>query len=45
MLGQSPGGNVGWENAPFKMTREYIELLDGKGSAAYRDFEERFRDG
>ena len=36
---------MGFETAPFKLTKEYIDLLDGKGSAVWRDFEARFRDG
>lgn len=36
----SPGKNVGFESAPFKLTREFVELLDGPDShllRIYRD--------
>lgn len=39
----SPGGNVGWERSPFKMTDEIIAIMGGKdgiGSETYRHFEE-----
>jgi len=29
MLTNSPGGNINFESAPFKLTSEMIELLDG----------------
>ena len=29
MLTNSPGGNINFESAPFKLTNEMIELLDG----------------
>ena len=29
ILGESPGFNINFENAPFKLTREYIEVLGG----------------
>ena len=37
ILGISPG-NVGFETAPFKMTKEYINLLDGINSEMYNYF-------
>ena len=37
ILGISPG-NVGFETAPFKMTKEYVNLLDGINSNAYSYF-------
>ena len=37
ILGISPG-NVGFETAPFKMTKEYVNLLDGVNSEVYRYF-------
>ena len=37
ILGISPG-NVGFESAPFKMTKEYIILLDGINSEIYKYF-------
>ena len=29
LLGTSPGGNFGFEGAPFKLTDEWVELMDG----------------
>lgn len=37
ILGISPG-NVGFETAPFKMTKEYVNLLDGINSEIYNYF-------
>ena len=37
ILGISPG-NVGFETAPFKMTKEYVNLMDGINSDAYNYF-------
>lgn len=41
----SPGFNINFESAPFKLTREYVELLGGEHSVAYRKFEELFIQG
>ena len=37
IFGISPG-NVGFETAPFKMTKEYVNLLDGINSEVYNYF-------
>ena len=37
ILGISPG-NLNFENSPFKLTNEYIEILDGKNSAMFQYF-------
>ena len=37
IFGISPG-NVGFETAPFKMTKEYVNLLDGINSGVYNYF-------
>ncbi|SCV03122.1 LANO_0G02278g1_1 [Lachancea nothofagi CBS 11611] len=37
MLSNSPG-SVGFEAAPFKLTYEYVDLLDGIHSEAYKKF-------
>ena len=42
ILGDSPGFNINFENAPFKLTREYIDLLGGLDSAAFKAFEDLF---
>lgn len=34
----SPGGNINFENAPFKLTLEYVELMGGKDSDMFRYF-------
>jgi hypothetical protein len=36
--GMSPGGNMEFEGAPFKLTSEYIELLDGVNSPMFDAF-------
>jgi hypothetical protein len=38
LLGSSPGGNLGFEGAPFKLTKEWVQLLDGPRSATFRRF-------
>ena len=45
ILGDSPGMNMNFENAPFKMTREYIELLGGLDSGAMVMFQDLFLKG
>jgi phosphatidylinositol 4-kinase len=42
ILGDSPGFNINFENAPFKLTREYIEVLGGLDSVAFKTFEDLF---
>ncbi|KAK9322891.1 kinase-like domain-containing protein [Lipomyces orientalis] len=37
LLSNSPG-SVGFEAAPFKLTQEYIELMDGPSSEAFETF-------
>ena len=44
MLSNSPG-NIGFEAAPFKLPLEYIEVLGGLDSPAYREFRKLFREG
>jgi phosphatidylinositol 4-kinase len=38
MLSNSPGRNMNWESSPFKLTREYVEVLDGEDSEAFAYF-------
>jgi phosphatidylinositol kinase/protein kinase (PI-3 family) len=38
ILGTSPGGNLGFEKAAFKLTGEMVRLLDGVQSDLYRQF-------
>ena len=34
--------NMNFENAPFKLTREYVDLLGGVDSTAFKTFEDLF---
>lgn len=36
LLSNSPGGNLNFESAPFKLTHEYVELLGGDSSPLFR---------
>jgi phosphatidylinositol 4-kinase B len=36
----SPGKNAGFESAPFKLTREFVEVLDGPESHLFRSYQE-----
>lgn len=38
MLANSPGGNLGFESAPFKLTQSFIKLMGGTRSRCFRDF-------
>ena len=40
MLSNAPGGYVGFESAPFKLSPEYIELMGGSGSPDYARFKD-----
>jgi phosphatidylinositol 4-kinase len=40
ILGDSPGGNLGWEKAPFKLTKEFYDVLGGLGSPLWFEFVE-----
>lgn len=45
ILGDSPGFNINFENAPFKLTREYLNLLGGVESMPFKQFEDLFLRG
>lgn len=45
ILGDSPGMNMNFENAPFKLTREYVELMGGLDSENMRMFQDLFMRG
>lgn len=45
ILESSPGGNLGFEAAPFKLPLEYVELLGGTDSQAWNGFKQHFRQG
>ena len=38
LLGISPGGNLGFETAAFKLSKEMLEILDGVNSKCYHLF-------
>eukprot|EP00981_Chlorochromonas_danica_P005771 scaffold1190_cov187-Ochromonas_danica.AAC.3 len=38
ILGISPGGNLGFEAAPFKLSKEMVDLLGGDKSEAFRHY-------
>ena len=42
IFGDSPGFNMNFENAPFKLTREYIDAMGGLESEAFKNFEDLF---
>jgi phosphatidylinositol 4-kinase len=44
MLSNSPG-YVGFESAPFKLTSDYIEILEGVGSVRWHHFKHLFLQG
>ncbi|BEI81369.1 hypothetical protein CcaverHIS002_0205290 [Cutaneotrichosporon cavernicola] len=45
MLSNSPGGNMGFEAAPFKLPLEYIEIMGGLDSPGYTYFKKLFKEG
>ncbi|KAH9498283.1 Phosphatidylinositol 4-kinase beta, partial [Bulinus truncatus] len=38
ILSNSPGKNLGFENSPFKLTHEFVEVMGGSGSDMYEYF-------
>mmetsp|Transcript_71064 Transcript_71064/g.114644 ORF Transcript_71064/g.114644 Transcript_71064/m.114644 type:complete len:361 (-) Transcript_71064:72-1154(-) len=38
MLSNSPGGNMAFENSPFKLTQEFLDVMDGECSEQYEYF-------
>ena len=38
ILGISPGGNMGFEQAPFKLSQEMLELMGGPTSEVFKQF-------
>jgi phosphatidylinositol kinase/protein kinase (PI-3 family) len=44
-ISNSPGGNMHFEKAPFKLTSEYIDVLDGATSETFQYFKELMRKG
>lgn len=44
MLVTSPGG-INFESAPFKLTNEYVEIMDGKNSEQFKYFKHLLVEG
>ena len=44
-LGMAPGHEFSFERAPFKLTKEMVEVMDGVGSPVYQEFERLFLAG
>eukprot|EP00466_Bigelowiella_natans_P017785 jgi/Bigna1/39092/e_gw1.30.137.1 len=42
MLSNSPGGNSNFESSPFKLTQEYVEVMEGEDSKAFAYFKLMF---
>lgn len=38
IFGKTPGGNIGFESAPFKLTSEFVELIGGVHSSNFHLF-------
>jgi phosphatidylinositol kinase/protein kinase (PI-3 family) len=45
ILESSPGGNLGFEAAPFKLPLEYVEVLGGLDSEPWKEFKSLVREG
>ena len=45
LFSNSPGGNMNFESAPFKLTKEYIEIMDGKDSEMFQYFKALMKQG
>ncbi len=39
LLSNSPGKNIGFESAPFKLTREWVDVMGGTASPWFGCFE------
>lgn len=45
MLSNSPGGNMGFEAAPFKLPLEYVDIMGGLDSPSWVYFKKLFKEG
>jgi phosphatidylinositol 4-kinase len=45
MLSNSPGGNMGFEAAPFKLPLEYVDIMGGLDSSSWVYFKKLFKEG
>ena len=41
-MGMRPGNDFSFERAPFKLTKEYVEVMGGVNSGCYKEFERLF---
>jgi phosphatidylinositol 4-kinase len=41
-MGMKPGHEFSFEQAPFKLTKEHVEVMDGVGSECYKEFQRLF---
>ena len=41
-MGMRPGHEFSFERAPFKLTKEYVDVMGGIGSPCYKEFERLF---
>lgn len=44
-MGMAPGNDFSMEQAPFKFTKEYLEVMDGVNSECYKEFKTLFVKG
>lgn len=44
-MGMAPGHEFTFERAPFKLTREYIDVMGGYDSDCYKEFQDLFAEG
>ena len=44
-FGMAPGHEWSFERAPFKLTKDYIDVLGGIGSECFKEFQKLFVDG
>jgi hypothetical protein len=44
-MGMAPGHEFSMERAPFKFTKEYLEVMGGPNSACYKEFKRIFVEG
>jgi phosphatidylinositol kinase/protein kinase (PI-3 family) len=38
MISNAPGGGIKFEQAPFKLTDEFVAVMDGVRSSHFQDF-------
>ncbi len=45
LISNSPGGNLLWEKVPFKLTREFVDIMGGEKSKCFRSYRETMIQG